>query len=182
MKHRRVVILGISAWAMTSVVRASAGLSSAGDSTVKFEAQGPAGMKINGTSGGVRAAEADGKIKIVAPTTGFQTGIGLRDKHLRDYLESDKMPEAVLVVDRTKITLPTDAATTGSVTADLSLHGVTRPTKVGYRITRGPNGYQVHGSITSASDFKIKKPCYLGVCGRGSGADFPRGLRWPCAG
>lgn len=165
MKYRRVVVLGISAWTVTSVVSASAGLSTAGESTVKFEAQGPAGMKINGTSGGVSATEADGKIKIVAPTTGFQTGIGLRDKHLREYLESDKMPEAVLVVDRTKITLPADAATTGSVTADLTLHGVTRPTKVGYRIVKSPSGYQVHGSIdVSINDFKIKKPCYLGVC------------------
>lgn len=165
MKYRPVMILGLSALTVASVVSASAGFSSTGESTVTFDAQGPAGMKISGASGGVRATEADGKIKIVAPTTGFHTGIGLRDKHLRDYLECDKMPEAVLVVDRTKITLPTDAAATGTVTADLTLHGVTRPTKVGYRITKSPSGYQVHGSFdVSINDFKIKKPCYLGVC------------------
>jgi polyisoprenoid-binding protein YceI len=165
MKQRRIVILGLAACVVASGVNASAGLSSKGDSNIKFEAQGPAGMKINGTSGGVRATEADGKIKIVAKTTGFHTGIELRDKHLRDYLEAEKHPEATLVVDRGKITLPTGAPIDGAVAADLTLHGVTRHVQVNYRITGDANGYQVHGSAgVSIAEFGIKKPCYLGVC------------------
>ncbi len=42
-------------------------------SAVKFEAAGPAGLKINGESSGVKATEADGKIKLTAPTTEFHT-------------------------------------------------------------------------------------------------------------
>lgn len=165
MKQHRVVVLGFAMCVVTSGVSASAGLSSTGESSVKFEAQGPAGMKINGNSGGVRATEADGKIKIVAPTTTFHTGIELRDKHLKDYLEAEKHPQATLVVDRSKITLPGGAPADGVVAADLTLHGVTRHVQVNYRITGGANGYQVHGSVAvSIADFGIKKPCYLGVC------------------
>lgn len=165
MKQRRVVILGFAACVVASGVNASAGLSSKGESTIKFEAQGPAGMKINGSSGGVRATEADGKIKIVASTKGFRTGIDLRDKHLRDYLEAEKHPEAKLVVDRAKITLPSGAPADGAVTAELTIHGVTHPVQVNYRITNGAGGYQVHGTVgVSIAEFGIKKPCYLGVC------------------
>src|SRR5262245_1539807 len=110
MKQRRVVVLGFAVSVVASGVSASAGLTSSGESNVKFEAQGPAGMKINGVSSGVRATEGDGKVKIVAPTTEFHTGIGLRDKHLKDYLESEKHPQATLVVDRSKIALPSGAA------------------------------------------------------------------------
>jgi len=165
MKYRITAVFASAIAAMTSVVTASAGLSSTGESNVKFEAQGPAGMKISGTSGGVRATEADGKIKIVAPTTGFRTGIGLRDKHLKEYLESEKHPEAVLVVDRTKITLPSGGDATGTVAADLTIHGVTHPARVSYKIAKSGAGYQVQGNFdVNINDFKIKKPCYLGVC------------------
>jgi polyisoprenoid-binding protein YceI len=165
MKHRRVAVLGIAACVSTSVVSASAGLSSTGESTVKFEAQGPAGMKINGASGGVRATESDGKIRIVAPTTSFRTGIDLRDKHLRDYLESDKHPQATLTVDRSKIALPGGGPATGKIAAELTLHGVTRRADVAYRISGSGKTYKVHGDIDiRIADFGIKKPCYLGVC------------------
>src|ERR1041384_2804930 len=165
MEYRTAVVLGVSAWAAVFAGSASAALSSTGESTLKFEADGPAGMKIPGTSGGVRATEADGKIKIVAPTTGFHTGIGLRDKHLREYLESEKHPEATLVLDRTKITLPAGAPAAGTTTADLTLHGVTHSAVVTYRIAKSGADYQVHGSVAlRIGDFKIKKPCYLGVC------------------
>ncbi len=165
MKYRTTVALGITACAAVVGASASASVVSTGESTVTFEAQGPAGMKINGTSNGVRATESDGKVKVVTPTTGFHTGIGLRDKHLREYLESEKHPEAALVVERSKIPLPPGGASSGTVTADLTIHGVTHPVQVSYRITRSGTDYRVHGTLdVNINDFKIKKPCYLGVC------------------
>jgi polyisoprenoid-binding protein YceI len=165
MKQGRIVVLGFAACVVATGVNASAGLSSSGESSVKFEAQGPAGMKITGTSGGVRATEADGKIKIVAPTTEFHTGIELRDKHLRDYLEAAKHPQATFVVDRAKLTLPSGSSADGSVAGELTIHGVTRQVQVKYRISGGASGYKVHGDVgVNISEFGIKKPCYLGVC------------------
>lgn len=165
MKKESVVVLGLAFGVTTLAASAAAALSSAGESTVKFEAQGPAGMKISGTSGGIQTTEAGGKIKIVAPTTGFRTGIGLRDQHTRRYLESEKHPQATLVLDRSKVTLPTGSPVVGAVTGDLTLHGVTRPALVTYRIVKAGADYQVHGSIDiRIADFRIEKPCYLGVC------------------
>ena len=165
MKKRAVILLGMSVATLSGVVSASAALHTVGDSSVKFEAAGPAGMKINGTAAGVKTVEEGGKVKITAPTTDFHTGIGLRDKHLKEYLESEKQPEASLVVERSKITLPNSGKADGSVMGTLTLHGVTKPAKVSYHITRGASDYRVEGEIElNILDYQIKKPCYLGVC------------------
>jgi polyisoprenoid-binding protein YceI len=165
MKMRRSLVLGAGLLALPLAVSAAATLHTVGESTVKFEAVGPAGLKINGESSGVKTVEDAGKVKITAPTTGFHTGIGLRDKHLRDYLESEKQPEAVLVVERSKITLPASGKADGSVVAALTLHGVTKPAKVAYHIARGASDYRVEGEFeVNILDYQIKKPCYLGVC------------------
>lgn len=165
MQRKKIAVSGFIGLVLGIAASASAALSSAGESTVKFEAQGPAGMKINGVSGGIHAIEADGKIKIVAPTTEFRTGIGLRDKHTREYLEAEAHPQATLVIDRAKIALPAGSPSTGTLTGDLTLHGVTHPAAVSYRIAKAGADYQVHGTLdVKIADYKIKKPCYLGVC------------------
>ncbi len=148
-----------------SVAVAAGPLSSVGESDVKFEAVGPAGLKINGASGGIKVSEADGKVRITAPTTSFQTGIGLRDRHLKEYLESEKHPESSLVVDRSAVKLADSGSTSGVTTGQLTLHGVTKPVKVAYKTTKTGAGWSVQGDMDlSIADFQIKKPCYLGVC------------------
>ena len=135
------------------------------ESAVKFEAAGPAGLKINGESGGVKASEADGKVKLVAPTTQFHTGIGLRDKHLREAIEADKHPEAALVVDKSAIKFPESGSASGQASGSLTFHGVTHAAPFTYTITKKGAGYQVHGEFTvNLNDYQVKKPCYLGVC------------------
>ncbi|HVW24755.1 MAG TPA: YceI family protein [Polyangiaceae bacterium] len=135
------------------------------DSAIKFEAAGPAGLKINGEEGGVKASEADGKLKLVAPTTQFHTGIGLRDKHLKDAIEADKHPEATLLVDKSAIKFPESGSSSGTASGSLTFHGVTRSAPFTYTITKKGAGYQVHGEFTvNLNDYQVKKPCYLGVC------------------
>jgi polyisoprenoid-binding protein YceI len=165
MKKRAVILLGVGMAIVSGVVSAAAALHTVGTSSVKFEAVGPAGLKINGESAGVKTVDEAGKVKITAPTTGFHTGIGLRDKHLREYLESEKHSEAVLVVDRSKITLPASGKADGTVMGTLTLHGVTKPAKVTYHIVRDASDYRVEGETeVNILDYQIKKPCYLGVC------------------
>jgi len=98
--------------------------------------------------------------------TEFRTGIGLRDRHLREHLEADKHREATLVVDRSSIKMPEGSgATTGSAVGALTLHGVTKPAKFSYKITKSGDEYRVHGDLdVNILDYQIKKPCYLGVC------------------
>lgn len=158
--------------AATLTLVASSGLCHAGsaapvvqDSAVKFEAAGPAGLKINGEEGGLKASEADGKLKLVAPTTQFHTGIGLRDQHLKDAIEADKHPDATLVVDKSAIKFPDSGAASGTASGSLTFHGVTRPAPFKYTITKKGAGYQVHGEFSvTLGDYQVKKPCYLGVC------------------
>jgi polyisoprenoid-binding protein YceI len=51
------------------------------------------------------------------------------------------------------------------VTGQFTLHGVTKPAKVSYRVTRKGESYAVQGDFTvDLQNFQIKKPCYLGVC------------------
>ena len=135
-------------------------------STLKFEAVGPAGLKINGESGGLRASEVDGKVTLTAPMTDFHTGIGLRDKHLRNALEAEKHKDATLVVDRSAIKLPqAGGSASGAASGSLTLHGVTKPAKFTYTITKSGEGYKVHAEFqVNIQDYQIKKPCYLGVC------------------
>ena len=135
------------------------------ESAVKFEAAGPAGLKINGESSGIRASEADGKVTLIAPTTQFRTGIGLRDKHLKEAIEADKHPDATLVIEKSAIKLPESGSSTGTATGALTLHGVTKSAPFTYTITRKGDTFQVHAELSvTLADYHIKKPCYLGVC------------------
>jgi polyisoprenoid-binding protein YceI len=165
-RTKRAEAVAAALCVVTSVVSALGALGNVSASTVRFEAKGPAGLKIEGSSGGVQVSEADGKVKLTSPTTELHTGIGLRDRHLRDHLETEQHPLATLVVERSRLSFPLGSgASQGSVAATLTLHGVTKPVQVGYRIQHAGSGYHVEGSFdVNITLHGIKKPCYLGVC------------------
>lgn len=152
--------------ALTVSVAASAALEDAGDVEVRFLATGPAGMKINGDAPDLSAKEKDGKLTITVPVTNLKTGIGLRDKHLRKYLETSQYPNATLEIDREKLTFPeNDKTVNGSATGNFTLHGVTKPLKFKYRASRTGSDYHVQGLATiDIRDHKVEVPCYLRVC------------------
>jgi polyisoprenoid-binding protein YceI len=152
-------VLGVSALA-------AAQFKSIGGSKVQFLAVGPAGLKINGHSADLSASEGGGNLTVKAKLTGLKTGIGLRDKHLRNYLETDKHPEATLTVQRDKLKTPADHETmTSTASGKLTLHGVTKPVKFEYKAKRTGSDYHVQGMTQiDIRDFKVKVPCYLGVC------------------
>jgi polyisoprenoid-binding protein YceI len=151
---------------LTVSFAASARLEDAGDVDVHFLATGPGGMKINGEGSDLKASETDGKLTIKAPLTNLKTGIGLRDKHLRNYLETSKYPDATLVIERSKLDIPeNDKTSKGSATGNLTLHGVTKPLKFTYKALRTGSDYHVQGLATvDIRDYGIEVPCYLGVC------------------
>jgi polyisoprenoid-binding protein YceI len=159
-----LVTLALSVFSVSLI--ASAKLRSIGDADVRALALGPAGMKINCRSSQLRAEEKDGKLVITAPLTDIKTGIGLRDRHLRGYLKTDKHPNATLVVDKSKLELPDNAKTTsGKASGQLSMHGVTRPVRFSYKANRTGSDYHVQGlTEIDLRDYKVEIPCYLGVC------------------
>ncbi len=147
-------------------VAASAKFVDAGDEEILFQATGAVGAKIRGEGAGLRAREKDGKLTISVPLTNLKTGIGLRDRHLRRYLETDKFPEATLEVERTTLKLPeNDKSVNASRKGDFTLHGVTKPIKFHYQANRTGSDYHVQALATiDITDFGIEKPCYLRVC------------------
>jgi polyisoprenoid-binding protein YceI len=164
---RRFRLIPITIFAVAGFAfSASADLSTVGNPDVQFLALGPAGMKINGTSNQLSADEKDGKITLTAPLTNLKTGIGLRDRHLKGYLNTDKHPKATLVVDRSKLKVPDDGQTVQSGgTGSFTMNGVTKPLKFKYKAKRAGADYNVQGMTDiNIKDFAIEQPCYLGVC------------------
>jgi len=141
-------------------------LSRAGESSVRVLARGPAGLRIEGKSSQIDFEEDASALTFKVPIAPIETGIGLRDRHLRETLEADKFPAAILRVSRSELTFPNEHdAAAGTAQGDLTLHGRSRPVQVRYRAERGAAGVtRVHGSVPlDMRDFEIKPPSYLGV-------------------
>ncbi|MFO0565090.1 MAG: YceI family protein [Polyangiaceae bacterium] len=164
MKFGRAVM---ATWLALSVsMAASAKLEDAGDVDVRFLATGPGGMEIKGEASGLKASETDGQLKIKVPVKDLQTGIGLRDSHLKKYLEVEQYPDATLEIDRSKLTFPeNDQSVQSSATGDFTLHGKTKPVKFSYKANRTGSDYHVQAlAKIDIRDFDIEVPCYLKVC------------------
>lgn len=163
--RRSFAVAGIFA-ALTTAFAAQADFVDAGDVEVKFQAKGPAGLKIDGTGSTLTASEKGGKIEFVASLENLKTGIGKRDEHLRKTLEVDKHKQAKLVVARSAVKLPEDnQEAQGKTTATFFLHGKEKQVPVDYKVKRTGSDYHVQGRTSiNIEEFGIEKPCYLGVC------------------
>jgi len=151
--------------ALTFALTASAGLEVKGTPTVKFTAVGPGGLKIDGTGDELKVKQDGDKLVFKASIKNLKTGIGLRDKHLKKYLEVEQWPDASLVVDKDKVKFPDDKKVSANATGKFKLHGVTRDEKFDYTAEKKDGGYSVSGKLTIDTDnYKIEQPCYLGVC------------------
>lgn len=151
---------------LTLVTAAHAALASIGESSVQFRASGPGGLKIDGEGSGLSAKEMGSQLVLVAPLTNLETGISLRDKHLRDAINADKHPEAKLAVERSALKFPAnDQSLQGSAQGKFTLNGVTRSLSFDYKASRTGSDYHVQGLATvDITQFNLEQPCYLGVC------------------
>jgi len=152
--------------ALTFALTASAGgLEVKGTPSLKFTAVGPGGLKINGTADELKAKEEDGKLVFKASIKTLKTGIGLRDKHTKKYLDVEHWPDASLVIEKSKVKYPEGSKVSASATGKFRLHGVTHDQKFEYTAEKKDGGYDVTGKLTlNLDDYKIEQPCYLGVC------------------
>lgn len=147
---------------------ASASFTARSGASVQFNAIGPAGMRIVGTTSELRVEEdASGNISITVPLGQLTTGIDLRDKHMREkYLEVPKYPTAVLKVSRSKLVLP-GPSQSGNSQADgtLTLHGTTKPVHFNYTLKHdAQTSYAVTSTLSiDMTDYGIEKPGYRGL-------------------
>ena len=99
-------------------------------------------------SGELRVDEASpesatGEVDVDVRT--IDTGIGLRDRHLRsdDFLDVERYPRATFVLAGARRDGPGFV-----VTGDLTIRGVTRRLDVPVRVTLGPDAIRVTGELT----------------------------------
>ncbi len=136
------------------------------ESDVTILARGPAGLRIEGKSTEVSLENEPSALLFKVPLAPIDTGINLRNRHLRESLEVDKFPEATLRVMRGELKFPKEGSPVESqVTGELMLHGRSRPVPVHYRAERRPGGStRIAGSLQlNMRDFQIAPPSYLGV-------------------
>lgn len=141
-------------------------LSRARESSVTVLARGPAGLRIEGKSSEIELAEDASTLTFKVPIVAIGTGIGLRDRHLREALEAEKFPAAILRVSRSELTFPTEHdPAQGTAKGELTLHGQSRLVQVRYRAAMSAAGVtSIQGSVQlDMRDFEIKSPSYLGV-------------------
>lgn len=137
-----------------------------GSVRLRVFARGPVGLGIEGSSSAV-VFEADAsKLAFTLPLESIDTDIDLRNRHLRELLEVERFPVALLEVARTAVVFPAAGRTTeGAARAELTLHGTTRPVAVKYRAERGTDGrIVVDGSVLiDLPDYGLVAPTYLGL-------------------
>jgi polyisoprenoid-binding protein YceI len=143
-----------------------AALSAPSESKVSFQASGPAGLKIEGTTPDLTVADGSGNVVLSVALGNLTTGIGLRDKHMKEkYLEVDKYPSAVLTVSRAALKVPAGGASVETdVPGTLQLHGQTKPVTVHYDAKADGPGLLAHGKFhINMNEYGIQVPTYLGV-------------------
>ena len=130
-----------------------------------FEARGD-GLKGSLSLKAGKPAAFEGKIEM--PLAGLDTGIGLRNEHMKDnYLEIGKGPDFSSAF-LSSITLPgANAATVTGKTAfsgDLQVHGVTRRVNGTAEIRRAGTSIHISAHLpVRLPEFAIPSPRYLGV-------------------
>ena len=145
---------------------AHAAITSPSGSSVLVSLQATAGLRIEGITRELGISERDGELVFRVPLSGVDTGIGLRNRHLRAALDVAHYPEAELRVPRKALVFPAPGKSAESdAQGTLTLHGVSRPCSVRYRAEQGRSGELRVGATLQIDmqDFGIETPSYLGV-------------------
>jgi len=101
--------------------------------------------------------------RIVVDVASIDTGIGLRDDHLRsdEFLDAARHPQAVFAVGGAR---PADAGAPGRwlVTGDLTIRGVTRPLTVPVTVARDGGTLRIAGRFAlNRRDFGVSYQSWL---------------------
>jgi polyisoprenoid-binding protein YceI len=159
-----------SAWSLWLVLASAAwaGFSLSGTPKVSFFATGKPGfLSIEGKTKTVSLTDDGTNLVFVVPIATVDTGIALRDEHMRDtYVQAAQFPDLVLSVPKAGVTWPTPGGkgTSGTVTAGFTTHGVTRQVPVAYQVEPGKSGVTIKASFPfDVSEHGIEIPTYMGV-------------------
>ncbi len=152
-----VVIMALPAWA---------GVEKVGEATVRFTGTGPAGFRLEGKSQVLSVSDGGEAVTIAVPLETLETGIALRDRHMREkYLEVDKYPQAALVIPWSALRLPEPGQSLSqTVTGKMTLHGQSRDVRVTYNLKHAGDRYEATGKVPlNMKEFGIQPPSYMGL-------------------
>jgi polyisoprenoid-binding protein YceI len=145
---------------------ADAKLAKTGDAVAHVNATGPAGLTITGTSTEVSVSDDGTTVTVDVKLGNITTGIKLRDKHTKNYLEVETYPSAKLTVPRASLKFPeAGKEVSADASGTLSLHGQTKDLKFHYTAKKDGDTITVHAlsAPLTLTDYGIKVPSYLGV-------------------
>ena len=163
---RLSIVVSLAACCLTSSQSFAKPFQTQGVASARFHATGPAGLKIEGTTAEMSLKDDDTTLTIVVHLASFDTGIALRNRHMREkYLQVDKYPDAVLTVTKASVSLPAEGnPTTADAPGKLALHGKEQATSIHYEIVRHGETLEVVGKLAlNINDYGIETPSYLGV-------------------
>jgi polyisoprenoid-binding protein YceI len=162
LRRRRLSFLACSILLTTGGL-ARAGIDNPSEAAVRVSVQGTAGLNVEGVTHELLLMERDGDLVFRVPLAGLNTGIGLRDRHMRGYLDVAHFPEAELHVRKRGVAFPLSGKIAESdARGTLSLHGISRPCSIHYRVEQDrPGEYRVHGTIRiDMREFGIEVPAW----------------------
>jgi len=136
------------------------------EATVLVSIEGTAGLHIQGTTHEFDVLEQEDDLVFQVALSHLDTGIGLRNRHLRNHLDVEHFPRAELHVQRKAVVFPASGKSSeADAQGTLTLHGVSRPCSVHYRAEQGLLGeIRVRGTTRiDMRDFGIEAPSYLGI-------------------
>jgi polyisoprenoid-binding protein YceI len=164
MLHRSSLWLAASIATALLPLAADAQLTKEGSSEVAFTATGPAGVSIRGKTSELAVTGTD-TVVVTVPVKTFETGIGIRDKHMREDLEADKYPAAQLTVQRKALQFPgAGQGAEADAEGTLTLHGQTNKISFHYVVQRSGSTFSVKGSTKiQMPDFGVHPRSYLGI-------------------
>ena len=164
---RRIAVAAVAVSLSTFAIAADAAFSGVDKGHVKIDAVAKPGLgAFSGEVEGVNVQEEGGKLIFSSDLEG-RLKMGLRQDHSKKAFETAKHRTVKLTVDKSKLKLPNDNdKASGEVTGDLTLHGVTKPVKVKYTVSRTGSDYHIKEAKFNFdyTNFKVEKICKLGVC------------------
>ena len=160
--QRRLSLLAFTLF-LTIGGMVKAGVDAPSGAAVRFSMHGTAGLQVEGVTHELLFTKREGDLVFRVPLAGLDTGIGLRNRHMRGYLDVAHFPEAELRVPRKKVVFPRQGKAVESVAqGTLTLHGISKPCLIRYRVEQArPDEYRVHGTTRiDIRDFKIDVPTW----------------------
>jgi len=136
-----------------------------GKGSASFVALGPAGLRIEGSTDQVKLFAQDDQLVVTVDLASLKTGIGVRDKHLREDLQTAQFPSGELRVKRAALKLPQPLAeASGEADGQLLLHGQSNSVHFRFTARRTDGGTEVTGALRiHLADFGIAPRAYLGI-------------------